>query len=218
MHPACDTTYWRFCYAPTDVGTPHIVPTPVRRRNPLHLIRIYTIAMKPTILSKITMQLYLHVRMHQIVHTKVRRRNLLRPIRAYTIRGKPSISTNLSSCWAAANNVCTDQTPQLAGLIGIYTPRREPTILCKTAIQCYLHVRTQRTCWPNWGLHPSQETYNSVQNSYPMLSSRWDAANNVYPDQTPQLAGLIGVYTLAGTLQFCAKQLSNVIFMLGRSE
>ena len=135
------------------------MPLPVRCRNPLRLIGVYTIARKPTILSKISMSIYLLVRTHQIMHTKVRRRGLLRTIRAYTIRGKSSIFTNLSPCWDVAYNAYPDQTPQLAA--------------------------------PNRGLHHLRETYNSQQNSDPILSSCWDAAKNVYPDQTPNLLRLI---------------------------
>ena len=37
-----------------------------------------------------------------------------------------------------------------------------------------------------------QETNNFQQNNHPNLSPCWDPANTAYPDQTPQLARLIG--------------------------
>ena len=196
---------------------PDIVPTPVRRRSQLRLIRIYTIARKPTILSKITMSIYLHFRMHQIEPTKVRRRNLLRPVRAYTIRGKPSIITNLSSSWDAANNVYPDQTPQLAAPNRGLHPRGKPKILSKTAIQFYHHVGTQRIMSTKIRrrsvlrligayVHNPAGNQQFSENNHLNLSPCWDPANSTYPDQTPQLAALNrGLHHPPGNQQVLAK-------------
>ena len=60
-----NVAHWRICYTPNDKGTPQKVPTPIRHHNPLRLIRAYTLVTKPTILSRITMLIYLHVRTQQ---------------------------------------------------------------------------------------------------------------------------------------------------------
>ena len=95
-------------------GGQRVVSTQIRHRNLLRLNGVYIPRGKPTILSKIAIQFYLHV---------------------WGVGGGGGGA-------GTANYVYPDQTPQLVA--PVYTPRGKPTILSKTAIQIYLHVGKQR--------------------------------------------------------------------------
>ena len=141
-------------------------------------------------------------------------RNLLRPIRAYA--GKPTILSNLSPCGDAANNVYPDQTAQLAAPNRCLLPSRENNnsqqklsnllrLVNKITIQIYLRAGTQqilhtkirrRSLLCLIRAYTSRQVTNkqtknkkkkSQQNNHLNFSPYWEATNNVYPDQMPQL-------------------------------
>ena len=100
-----------------------IVQTKIRCR----LIGVYIIRQETKNFQKIIIQMYLHVGTQQIMHSKISHRNLLRLIGPSDRKQKNQ--QNISPCWEAANNIYSDQTPQLVAHSRVSTPRGKPTIL-----------------------------------------------------------------------------------------